>query len=499
MDHAHLSSSDPFPPDVEAEPAWQPLRPLPFKGRGAVRNVAHRFENDARQAADDGWNGGWAGPDGENTGRADGAGEARAGNARAGNAESRNAETGHAEAGNAEAGKAQVGNAQAGNAQVGNGQAGNAYARKGYARNAQVEAAPPADPPCDEALPPLRTTVTVERARQILSRNESPDIPFDRAINPYRGCEHGCVYCFARPTHAYLGWSPGLDFETRLIAKENAVDALRRELSRPGYQVEPINIGAATDAYQPIEKQWKLTRGLLELLLETRHPVTIVTKGALLTRDVDLLAKLAERNLVAVYVSVPTLDPDVARKLEPRAAAPHRRIEAVRTLSSVGVPVGVSLAPVIPFITDDQMEHVLAAAQDAGARTAFYTMLRLPWEVKTIFSDWLDAHFPDRAARVLHRIEDLRGGKQNDPRFGTRMRGEGIWAELYAQRFAAGLRKAGMVRERVELDRTAFVAPARPASGRGARASGASRPSGATSGAGQAGVASPAPQLSLFA
>ena len=478
MDHAHLSSSDPFPPDVDAEPAWQSLRPLPFKGRGAVRNVAHRFENDARQAADDGWNGGWAGPDGENTGRADGAGEARAGNARAGNAE-----TGHAEAGNAEAGNAQVWNAQ-----VGDGQAGNAYAR-----NAQVETAPPADAPCDEALPPLRTTVTVERARQILSRNESPDIPFDRAINPYRGCEHGCVYCFARPTHAYLGWSPGLDFETRLIAKENAVEALRRELSRPGYRVEPINIGAATDAYQPIEKQWKLTRGLLELLLETRHPVTIVTKGALLTRDVDLLAALAERNLVAVYVSVPTLDPDVARKLEPRAAAPHRRIEAVRTLSSVGVPVGVSLAPVIPFITDDQMEHVLAAAQDAGARTAFYTMLRLPWEVKTIFSDWLDAHFPDRAARVLHRIEDLRGGKQNDPRFGTRMRGEGIWAELYAQRFAAGLRKAGMVRERVELDRTAFIAPARAPGTRTAWSASATSQAGTTSPAG------PAPQLSLFA
>ncbi|WP_420226242.1 PA0069 family radical SAM protein [Pigmentiphaga litoralis] len=348
---------------------------------------------------------------------------------------------------------------------------------------------PPVAPPCDcdAALPPLRTTVTVERARQILSRNDSPDIPFDRAINPYRGCEHGCVYCFARPTHAYLGWSPGLDFETRLIAKENAVEALRRELSRPGYRVEPINIGAATDAYQPIERQWKLTRGLLELLLETRHPVTIVTKGALLTRDVDLLAALAERNLVAVYVSVPTLDPDVARKLEPRAAAPHRRIESVRTLSSVGVPVGVSLAPVIPFITDDQMEHVLAAAQDAGARTAFYTMLRLPWEVKTIFSDWLDAHFPDRAARVLHRIEDLRGGKQNDPRFGTRMRGEGIWAELYAQRFAAGLRKAGMVRERVELDRTAFVAPVRTGAARGARGSGGSGQAGVSRAAGDVG------------
>jgi DNA repair photolyase len=463
MDDTPFPSADAFPPDVAEEPAWQPLRPLPVKGRGAVRNVAHRFENDARQAADDGWDSGWhggradsawAGPGGGNTGRADGAGQAQAG---------RRVDQAVVAARGPEAIE---------------------VPRMPEAAEALE---PQAAQPYDDALPPLRTTVTVERARQILSRNDSPDIPFDRAINPYRGCEHGCVYCFARPTHAYLGWSPGLDFETRLIAKENAVDALRRELSRPGYQVEPINIGAATDAYQPIERQWKLTRGLLELLLETRHPVTIVTKGALLTRDVDLLAALAERNLVAVYVSVPTLDSDVARKLEPRAAAPHRRIEAVRTLSSVGVPVGVSLAPVIPFITDDQMEHVLAAAQDAGARTAFYTMLRLPWEVKTIFSDWLEAHFPDRAARVLHRIEDLRGGKQNDPRFGTRMRGEGIWAELYAQRFAAGLRKAGMVRERVELDRTAFVAPARALSARAARKSDAVGPAG------------PAPQLSLFA
>lgn len=318
-----------------------------------------------------------------------------------------------------------------------------------------------------EAAPPaLRTEVAVERARKILSRNDSPDIPFDRAINPYRGCEHGCVYCFARPTHAYLGWSPGLDFETRLVAKANAVEALRAELGRPGYRMDVINIGSATDAYQPIERQWKLTRGLLELLLETRHPVSLVTKGGLVARDVDLLARLAELNLVAVYVSVATLDGRVARTLEPRAAAPRRRLDAVRELSGAGVPVGVSLAPVIPFITDDRLEHVLEAAKDAGARAAFYTMLRLPWEVKDVFSDWLDAHFPDRKARVLHCLEDLRGGRLNDARFGSRMRGQGVWADLIAQRFARAARKLGLADRRIELEMGLFRPPARePRSG----------------------------------
>lgn len=313
----------------------------------------------------------------------------------------------------------------------------------------------------EEALPPLRTEVAVERARKILSRNDSPDIPFDRAINPYRGCEHGCVYCFARPTHAYLGWSPGLDFETRLVAKANAVEALRAELGRPGYRVDVINIGSATDAYQPIERQWKLTRGLLELLLEARHPVSLVTKGGLVARDVDLLAKLAEFNLVAVYVSIATLDGKVARTLEPRAAAPWRRLGAVRELAEAGVPVGVSLAPVIPFITDDKIEHVLAAAKEVGARAAFYTMLRLPWEVKEVFSDWLGAHFPDRKARVLHCLEDLRGGKLNDARFGIRMKGQGIWADLVAQRFGRAARGLGLAGRRIELETGLFRPPAR--------------------------------------
>ncbi len=314
---------------------------------------------------------------------------------------------------------------------------------------------------------PLKTVVVAEQARKILSRNDSPDIPFDRAINPYRGCEHGCVYCFARPTHAYLGWSPGLDFETRLVAKENAVQALRAELSRPAYQVDVINIGSATDAYQPIERQWKLTRGLLEVLLETRHPVSIVTKGVLIERDIDLLARLAEHRLVAVYMSVATLDSAVARLLEPRAAAPWRRIEAMRELSRAGVPVGVSLAPVIPFITDEQIERVLEAAREAGAQSAFYTMLRLPFEVRTIFTDWLSAHFPDRQARVMHCIEALRGGKHNDSRFGVRMRGEGVWADLTRQRFLRAANKLGFSRQRIELDLSQFQAPGRPAPPRG--------------------------------
>jgi len=316
-----------------------------------------------------------------------------------------------------------------------------------------------------------RTTVRVEHARKVLARNDSPDIPFDRSINPYRGCEHGCVYCYARPTHAYLGLSPGLDFETRLVAKANAVEALRAELSRPGYRPRSVTMGSATDAYQPIERDWKLTRGMLELLLETRHPVVVITKNALVERDLDLLAPLARQGLAAVYISLTTLDADMARTLEPRASAPWRRVQAMKTLARAGVPVGVSVAPVIPFINDDCLERILHAAHDAGARRASYTMLRLPWEVKTVFEQWLHAHFPDRAARVLHRIEDMRGGRRNDPAFGSRMRGTGIWADLFAQRFALAVRKLGLNAERFQLDHShyappAFRPPAPPASNR---------------------------------
>lgn len=309
------------------------------------------------------------------------------------------------------------------------------------------------------APPAPKTTVTAEEARKILSRNDSPDIPFEVAINPYRGCEHGCVYCYARPTHSYLGLSPGLDFETRLVAKANAVDALRAELSRPGYKPSPINIGSATDAYQPIEREWRLTRGLLELLLETRHPVTIVTKNALVARDLDLLAALAEQKLVVVYMSITTLDASMARTMEPRAAAPWRRLEAVRSLTDAGVPVGVLVAPVIPFINDESMEHILQESKAAGAHYASYTVLRLPWEVKTLFEDWLNAHFPDRAQRVLHRIEDLRNGRRNDPNFGSRMRGTGIWADLLRQRFTMATRKLGLNRHRLALDCDRFQPP----------------------------------------
>ncbi len=317
-------------------------------------------------------------------------------------------------------------------------------------------------PDTRSAPPAPKTTVTAEEARKMLSRNDSPDIPFDVATNPYRGCEHGCVYCYARPTHSYLGYSPGLDFETRLIAKANAVQALRAELARPGYKPSPINIGSATDAYQPIERDWRLTRGMLELMLETRHPLTIVTKNALVARDLDLLAALAAQNLAVVYVSITTLDAGMARTLEPRAAAPWRRLEAVRSLTDAGVPVGVLVAPVIPFINDESMEHILQEAKAAGAHYASYTVLRLPWEVKTLFEDWLNAHYPDRAQRVLHRIEDLRNGRRNDPNFGSRMRGTGIWADLLRQRFAVATRKLGLNRTRLSLDCSRFLPPAGP-------------------------------------
>lgn len=319
------------------------------------------------------------------------------------------------------------------------------------------------DPTGPASQPPVRgpaTSVTVEQARRLIARNDSPDIGFDQAVNPYRGCEHGCVYCYARPTHAYLGYSPGLDFETRLIAKANAVDALRAELARPGYKVSPINVGSATDVYQPIEREWRLTRGLLELLLETGHPLTLVTKSALVERDLDLLRQLAERNLVSVYISVTSLDSDLSRTLEPRASAPWRRLQAVRNLAQAGVPVGVLVAPVIPFINDEFLERILEAACEAGAYYGSYTVVRLPWEVKDVFEEWLLAHFPERAQRVLHRIEDMREGKRNDARFGSRMRGTGIWADLLRQRFALAVRKSGLNRRRVQLDTQQFVPPA---------------------------------------
>jgi len=319
------------------------------------------------------------------------------------------------------------------------------------------------DLPCDDAGQEpdalFKTTVQVEQARRVLSRNQSPDVPFDVAVNPYRGCEHGCVYCFARPTHAYLGYSPGLDFETRLIAKANAVEALRAELSRPGYVVSPINFGSATDLYQPIEREWRLTRGLLSLMRETRHPFSLVTKNALVERDIDVLSDLARDNLAAVYVSITSLDNALSSKLEPRASAPWRRLRAVQALTRAGIPVGVLVAPVIPFVTDADLEHVVQAAAEAGAVSVSYTVLRLPYEVKDIFEAWLQAHFPERAERVLHRIEDMREGRRNDSRFGSRMRGTGLWADLLRQRFELAVRRHKMARARIALNHTLFTPP----------------------------------------
>ncbi|MCC4635042.1 PA0069 family radical SAM protein [Xanthomonas dyei] len=310
----------------------------------------------------------------------------------------------------------------------------------------------------------LRTQVTEETARSIISRNQSPDIGFSQSVNPYRGCEHGCSYCFARPSHAYLNLSPGLDFETKLFAKTNAPDLLRRELARPSYVPSPIALGINTDAYQPIERKRALTRQLIEVLWETRHPFTLITKNALVTRDLDLLAPLARENLVNVYFSVTTLDPQVSAKLEPRASAPHARLRAMRTLHEAGVPVGVMAAPVIPWINDHELEAILQAAADAGASSAGYVLLRLPHEVAPLFRDWLQTHHPQRAAHVMSTIQQLRGGKDYASSFGTRLRGQGAYADLLARRFALAHRRAGFeTRAMPALDCSAFRRPAAPA------------------------------------
>ncbi|AKC80224.1 MULTISPECIES: PA0069 family radical SAM protein [Xanthomonas] len=314
------------------------------------------------------------------------------------------------------------------------------------------------------AAPALRTQVTEETARSIISRNQSPDIGFSQSVNPYRGCEHGCSYCFARPSHAYLNLSPGLDFETKLFAKTNAPELLRRELSRPGYVPSPIALGINTDAYQPIERKRALTRRLIEVLWETRHPFTLITKNALVTRDLDLLAPLAREGLVNVHFSVTTLDPHLSARLEPRASAPHARLRAMRALHEAGVPVGVMAAPVIPWINDHELEAILQAASAAGAHSAGYVLLRLPHEVAPLFRDWLQTHHPQRAGHVMSTIQQLRGGKDYDSAFGTRLRGQGVYAELLARRFALAHRRSGFdARDMPALDTTKFRRPAPPA------------------------------------
>ncbi|RQP22109.1 PA0069 family radical SAM protein [Piscinibacter terrae] len=313
----------------------------------------------------------------------------------------------------------------------------------------------------EEHLPPA-TQIIEERVKSVLSSNESPDIGFDLSVNPYRGCEHGCVYCFARPTHSYLNMSPGLDFETKIIAKVNAAEKLREALASKSYEPLMLNIGAATDAYQPIERKLRITRSVIEVLSECEHPFSMVTKSSGIERDLDLVAPMAQKRLVAIYVSITSLDPELARILEPRAAAPHRRLKTIEALAKAGVPVGVSVSPIIPFINEPELEKILEAAADAGATSAFSIVLRLPWEVNPIFQQWLDQHFPERAARVMARVREMRGGKDYDAKFGARLKGEGVWAQLLHQRYSKATARLGLNRTRVELDLTRFKRPRPP-------------------------------------
>ena len=304
------------------------------------------------------------------------------------------------------------------------------------------------------------TSVARDSSRRMIARNQSPDVPFDRSINPYRGCEHGCIYCFARPTHAWLGLSPGLDFETKLFAKPDAAELLRAELASPGYRPAILALGTATDPYQPIERDLEITRALLAVLHETRHPVAIVTKSPLVARDLDILAPMAALGIVRVLISVTTLDGALDRKLEPRAAAPKRRLAAIGQLAAAGVPVGVLAAPMIPALNDAELERILEAAAAAGARSAGYVLLRLPLEIKALFEEWLEAHYPERKAKVLKLVRETRGGKLYEPQWGLRMRGRGVYAELLEKRFRAACRKSGLERGEWALDETRFRRPA---------------------------------------
>ncbi len=313
----------------------------------------------------------------------------------------------------------------------------------------------------DVEPPPLKTTVTNEAARTIISRNDSPDIPFDRSINPYRGCEHGCVYCFARPTHAYQGLSPGLDFESRLFAKPNAAKLLAQELRKPGYTCEVMALGSNTDPYQPIERERRITRGLLEVLAEHNHPVAIVTKSALIERDIDVIAEMAQKNLARVYISITTLDKTLARRMEPRAASPQRRLETLRTLHTAGIPVGVLTAPMIPALNDMEMEAILEAAVEAGARSAGYVLMRLPLEIKDLFQEWLIEHYPLKAEHVMSLIRQSHNGKEYDATFGARMRGTGIYADMIENRFHLACKRLGLNQQRSLLDTRQFRVPVR--------------------------------------
>jgi DNA repair photolyase len=308
-------------------------------------------------------------------------------------------------------------------------------------------------------LPPLATTLTKDTTRSAISWNSSPDIGFDRAVNPYRGCEHGCIYCYARPTHAYLGYSPGIDFETKLIYKPNVAELLEQELKRPGYTARTLALGSNTDPYQPVDRTLKLTRAVLEVLDRYNHPVGIVTKSAGVIRDLDILASMAKRNLVRVYVSVTTLDPRLARVMEPRAATPARRLHAISELTRAGVPTGVLSAPMIPALNDAEMEKILEAGARAGARHAGYILLRLPHELRQLFEEWLHTNFPDRAKHVLSLIRETRSGALSDSRFHHRFSGQGVYADLLLRRFARAARQWGLDESREGLDCTRFAVP----------------------------------------
>ena len=314
----------------------------------------------------------------------------------------------------------------------------------------------------DEPAPALKTTVTTDNSKTIINPVRSPDLPFDRSINPYRGCEHGCIYCYARPSHAYLDLSPGLDFESRLIAKPQAPELLRKELNKPRYQCQPIAIGTNTDPYQPIDKQWQITRQILEVLRDYKHPVSIVTKASLIERDLDILTDMAKQNLVLVFISISSLDRSLTRAMEPRAAAPQRRLKTIQTLTEAGIPVGVLVAPIIPFLNDAEMETVLTSCQQAGAISADYVMLRLPLEVEILFQEWLQIHYPQKAKRILQRIRDLRSGKLNDSTYGQRMRGQGQYADIIAQRFQLSCKRLGLNKDGYQLDSSQFRPPNMP-------------------------------------
>ena len=311
----------------------------------------------------------------------------------------------------------------------------------------------------DPDLPPLRTTLSVDTTRTILARNDSPDVPFDRSINPYRGCEHGCIYCFARPTHAFLGLSPGLDFETRLFYKPDAPELLERELRAKSYKPQVIAIGANTDPYQPVEREQQLTRRILQVLARFDNPVAIITKSALIARDIDILAPMAAKNLARVCVSVTTLDRDLARQMEPRASTPPKRIEAIRALTRAGIPVAVLTAPLIPALNDHELEDILIECAAAGVDSASYVLLRLPLEIKDLFEEWLRAHFPNRADRVLSLIRQCRDGGLYQSEWGTRMKGTGPYAETIAKRFRLACKRLGLDRRRLDLDTSLFKLP----------------------------------------